>query len=279
MFIKNDDTQLEEVFYDTDDNRFVYEIGQYQLLDIKDIKVGQLVIVNDITEKKKTEEKNIHQQRALSVMQERERVSRELHDGLAQVLGYYNTQAQAIGEYLNQAEYDSARQHLERLILVAQDHHGKIREQIADIRGIPAVNKNFSAALKQHVDIFSKKYNIPVTILFDNKLPQNFPHDEIAIELSKIVQEALSNVQKHAGDCQVSITFQKKQDFVEFRINDTGRGFNPDDIGNNSGYGLDIIHERAASIGASYTIESEPGKGTTIILRMDNKSDPENYNC
>ncbi len=277
--LKSDNYQPEEVVYNLDDNQYIYEIAQYHLLDTKDIKVGQLVIVNDITEKKEAEEKNINQERALSIMQERERVSRELHDGLAQVFGYYNTQAQAIGEYLNRAEYESARQHLENLIIVAQDHHGVIREQIADIRGIAAVNKNFSAALKQHVDIFSKKYNIPVKIFFGSDLPQDFPEEIIAVELSKIAQEALTNIQKHAGDCQVSISFQKKQDFIEFRVNDTGRGFNPTDITDSNGYGLNIIRERAALIGATCTIESKPGKGTTILVKMDDKSDFENNNC
>lgn len=272
------DTSLQEIAYSKDGKLYTYEIAQYKLLDKKENLVGRLVIINDITEKKKAEAENIRQEKALSVMIERERVGRELHDDLAQVFGYYNTQAQAVGEYLKRSEFESARRHLEQLIAVAQAQHGKIRNHITGLRGIASVDVNFSAALKKHIDTFSKQYKIPVEADISHDLPPDFPDEECAVELSKIIQEALNNIQKHAGRCRVSLAFRKKQEFVELRISDTGKGFNPGsaDI---KGYGLEIIRERAASIGASFTIESVPGVGTTIMLNMGEYNNHENSNC
>lgn len=273
----NADNISSEVVYNNNGRQLTYEVTSYPLLDKKNILVGHLIIINDITEKKKAEERNIRQAEAISVMRERERVGRELHDGLAQVFGYYNTQTQAIEEYLKRKEYISARQHLEKLITVAQEQHGEIRSQISGIRGIASVNKNFSSALKKHAETFSEQYNIPVAINFSNNLPQDFPRDDYAVELSKIIQEALNNIQKHAGTCQVNISFAKKQDFIELRINDNGKGFNPAAI--NSGYGLEIMRERASAIDALLEIESEPGEGTTIIIKTGDFIDHENSNC
>ena len=272
------DNLSREVFYRVKGRQFIYEIKNFQLLDKKDNTVGQLIIINDITEKKKTEEQNIRQEKALSVMRERERAGRDLHDGLAQVFGYYNTQAQAVEEYLKRQEYSSARQHLEKLITIARKQHSEIRSQINGIRGISAVNKNFSAALKKHAEAFSEQHLIPVTINFKSNLPDDFPNEECAVELSKIIQEALNNINKHAGSCVASISFEKKQDFIELRIKDTGKGFNPAAV-NSSGYGMEIMRERAAAIGASLAVESEPGKGTTIIVRIGEGHDHENSNC
>jgi PAS domain S-box-containing protein len=272
------DTSLEEITYSKGGKLYTYELAQYKLFDKKENHVGWLVIINDVTEKKKTEAEKVRQEKAISVMSERERVGRELHDGLAQVFGYYNTQAQAIVEYLNRSEFELARQHLEQLITVAREQHGEIRSHITGIRGIAAADKNFSAALKKHVDTFSKQYSIPVEVDISQDLPPGFPDEECAVELSKIIQEALNNIHKHAGRCRVCLSFRKKQDFVELRIRDTGRGFNRGKVGVR-GYGLEIMHERAASIGASLTIESVPGVGTTIMLNMGENNNHENSNC
>jgi len=272
------DNHSREVLYSVKGSQFIYEINYYQLLDKKENAVGKLIIINDVTEKKKTEEQNIRQARALSVMRERERAGRDLHDGLAQVFGYYNTQAQTVEEYLKRKEYAPARQHLEKLITIAREQHSEIRSQINGIRGIAAVNKNFSSALKKHAEAFSEQHLIPVKINFNSNLPDDFPDEECAVEISKIIQEALNNILKHAGNCEASISFDKKQDFVELRIKDTGRGFIPA-VFNNSGYGMEIMRERAAAIGASLAVESEPGKGTTIIVKIGDGNDHENSNC
>jgi len=243
-----------------------YEIKRHPLEDNKSRKAGTLWVIEDITDRQRNLEMIVRQEKTLSVMRERERLGRTLHDGLGQVFGYFNTQGQAVREYMIQGKNDKALQHLSDLIAVSREHHHNVREHISDIRGVSVENKSFSAALKQYAAGFVEKYSIPVEISFDEQIPVNFPHDTAGVELIKIIQEALNNVQKHAGACSVKISFNKKMGFTELSISDDGAGFDPLGYAGKDSYGLSIMRERAAEIGASMAINSQTGKGTDIIL-------------
>ena len=96
--------------------------------------VSLLGISTDMRDRKRLEQELLEQQRALAVLQERERLARELHDSLGQILGYVNTQSQAIRELLSQDQKDKADSYLKRLIEVAQDAHTDIREYILSLQ-------------------------------------------------------------------------------------------------------------------------------------------------
>jgi PAS domain S-box-containing protein len=254
--------------YSHDNKEFVYEIKTHPFNEKREKRAGMLYIINDITEQQKNLDKLIQQQKALSIMRERERLGRELHDGLGQMFGYYSIQAQTVKEYMSQQKYETAMKKLEDLICVSRDTHSDIREYILEIRGIPPRNRSFSAALKHYIATFSEKYDLPVTINFDEDLPDDFPEDAKAIQLLRIIQEALNNIQKHAGKCTANISFSKIEGFVEIKISDTGSGFDRDKQVGSYHYGLSIMQERAKEIGAEIDINSEKGKGTEIILRI-----------
>jgi len=267
------------VTYCNEDKEYVYEIKIHPFNDKREKRAGTLYVINDITDQQKNLEKIIQQQKTLSVMCERERLGRELHDGLGQMFGYYNAQAQTVKEYMIQQKYQTAMKQLEDLICVSRDVHSDIREYILEMRGISPRNRSFSAALKQYVAAFSEKFGIPVTASFDDNLPANFPEEAKAIQLLRIIQEALNNIQKHAGECTANILFIRKEGFVEVSISDTGIGF---DTGKQDGihqYGLSIMQERAAEIGAAIDIYSEKGVGTEIILKMWDGEDNEDCDC
>jgi len=256
------------VTYCNEDKEYVYEIKTHPFNDKRGKRAGTLYILNDITEQQKNLEKLIQQQKTLSVMRERERLGRELHDGLGQMFGYYNAQAQTVKEYMLQQKYQTAMKQLEDLICVSRDIRSDIREYILEMRGISPRNRSFSAALKQYAAALSEKFGIPVTTSFDENLPADFPQDAKAIHLLRIIQEALNNIQKHAGECTANISFSRKEDFVEISVSDNGKGFDSDKQVGSHHYGLSIMQERAAEIGAAIHIHSEKDKGTEITLRI-----------
>ena len=259
--------------------RCIYEVRRHPLNDNYGRRAGTLWVIEDITERQNNLEKLVQQEKTLTVMSERERLARSLHDGLGQVFGYYNTQGQAVKEYLLQQKYPAAIKHLEDLIDVSRNHHLIIREQISDIRGVSFVNKSFTLVLKQYSADYSEKHGIPVKVVFDDSIPASFPDDETAVELLRIIQEALNNVQKHAGACTVEVGFKRKVNFVEVSISDSGAGFNPLEISGSNSYGLSIMRERATEIGATMTLDSEKDKGTEIVFKIWDGEQYEDSNC
>ncbi len=260
--------QQTTIRYEYEDKMFIYELNTLPFKDKKEKRAGTLYMLNDITEQRKNIEEIIQQQKTLSVMNERERLGRELHDGLGQMFGYVNAQAQTVKEYMVQQKNIQAMEKLEDLIRVSRDAHGDIREYILEMRGIAPKNRSFSVTLKQYAINISEKHGISIEIYFDDNLPPNFPDEEKGIQLLKIIQEALNNTRKHAGTCSVTISFITKENAVEIKIADNGKGF---DISKQSGidqYGLSIIRERAEEIGTDIVIQSEIGVGTEIILRL-----------
>jgi len=105
--------------------------------------------------------------------------------------------------------------------------------------------------------------NIPisVTVNGEGKLPA-----DVKVALYRLCQEGLNNIAKHAGASRVDIQLQSETDTVELRIRDDGRGFDPDQTPPGH-YGLSMMHERAAAVGATLSITSQTGHGTEIVIR------------
>lgn len=248
--------------------KYIYEMKTHPLNDKEGEKAGCLIILNDVTEQRENVQKLINQQKTLSVIQERERMGRELHDGLGQVFGYINAQAQTVKEYITQNKNAEGLKHLEELIGVSRNAHGDIREYILEIRGITPRNRSFSAVLKQYAFVFSDKHQIPVSVTFNDDLPEGFPSDDQAVILLKIIQEALNNIRKYAGPCQAEIGFVRDDDTVIVNITDSGVGFDPDIPTVGSHYGLSIMRERAGEMGAELQIVSQKDAGTRVIIKI-----------
>jgi signal transduction histidine kinase len=92
------------------------------------------------------------------------------------------------------------------------------------------------------------------------------PHVEVS--LFRIVQEALQNVVKHAGASRVTVVLRAQEDGVTLVIEDDGRGFDPDTARGPTSYGLSGMHERATLLGATLDVRSQPGDGTSIVIRI-----------
>ncbi|HMQ33026.1 MAG TPA: two-component regulator propeller domain-containing protein, partial [Chloroflexaceae bacterium] len=200
--------------------------------------------------------------RHAAVLEERSRVARELHDAVTQTLFSASLIAEAMPDAL---ERDPAR-----AALGAAELHRLTTGALAEMRALlielrpKALTEASLGKLLQLLGAAQHSRNaIPITVAIVRDCTL-----EPVVQLAcyRIVQEALNNAVKHAAATQVTVCVDCTADEVLLRVSDDGRGF---DRGRAShgGLGLGILQERASEIGAQLTIDSQPGAGTTVILR------------
>ena len=252
-----------------------YESHISPLTDQDGRRIGQVIILHDITEYKKAQAQLLQQQLALAVSEERERIARELHDSLGQVLAYVNTQAQAVGELLSQGQTAMAENYLARLVTVAREAQGDVREYIASVKGATSSRLGFFSTLAQYLQRFGQNYKIHTELTVPEGLAEDALEPAVEVQLVRIIQEALANVRKHAeaGSVRVSLAVEDGQPaghVMQVTVQDDGRGFDPASppAGGEQSFGLSIMRERTQGIGGSLEIRSAPGQGASVIVRV-----------
>lgn len=211
---------------------------------------------------------HLHQQVTnLAVAQERLRIAHEMHDGIAQVLGYVNTKVQAANEYLRRGKSEEATTQLRELAVAAREAYGDVREAIVDLRTLPEPNRSFSDVLTEYVDRWKEQTGISthLTIEGDIAVPAG-----AELQLVRIVQESLTNVRKHSKATTASVSIARRNGALLLTVNDDGVGFNPATRSRSDfpRFGLSTMRERAESIGGTLHVDSTPGQGTTIKLEV-----------
>lgn len=200
-----------------------------------------------------------------SIMSERTRLAREIHDGLAQTLGFLKLQAAQMENFLAAKDTKRLETSLSKTYKVLSDAYLDVRQAIDDLRISPS-SDGLASWLKETSLEFEDNTGLVVNI--KGSSPADDLPLEIQVQLIRIIQEALSNVRKHAQATQAWIDYyQQEQEFL-VEIRDDGRGFHPDEIPGVSKYGLQGMHERSDMIGADLQIISAPEEGTIIKIRV-----------
>lgn len=245
-----------------------YEIILIPLYDKKGHCLGRLAMLHDVTEKLLAQEEFLKQQWQLAVIDERERIGRDLHDNLGQVLGFINMQAQAVSQKLLDEGIDIIQDKLEQLIKVTQNFHGEIREHISSIRTSVIAEKDFITSVRKDITDFEQQTGIYVNLYgLDNTIDKEFD-PIIKVNIRNIIREAMNNIRKHAQARKVELSFQLNDEQMIVSVADDGKGFSVNDEKQESKnkYGLDIMKERAGLIGGYIKIESEINEGSKIML-------------
>lgn len=212
----------------------------------------------------------IRANRDSATVQERERTAREMHDGMAQVLGYINTQTIAVRTLLTRGQFSEARDELTKMEEIVRDLYADVREEVLGLRVVPERKGGLIPSLREYVEHYTEMSGIKVDI---NVAPgTHYPklNSSAKIQLIRIVQEALTNVRKHAKANAAVITFERKEDELCLTIADNGRGFDMDNRspGGRPRFGLQIMKERAEAISGGFVVESSPGKGCRVSVRV-----------
>jgi len=206
----------------------------------------------------------LHAQAAdLAVATERTRISREMHDGLAQVLGYVNTKVQAAEAYMKRGKTDEATEQLRELAIASRQAYGEVRQGIVDLRTLPDPDRPIQDVLRDYVDHWKDQSGIDATITVSEDVKVR---PVVELQLVRIIQEALANVRKHAQAKSVRVEVTRVDGALHATIADDGAGFDPAVKGRTDfpRFGLSTMRERADSVGGSLTIDTAPGKGTTV---------------
>ena len=199
-----------------------------------------------------------------AVLNERTRISREIHDGLAQTLAFLKMEIARMRIHTSKGEVASIDQALQACHKTLSDAYLDARQSIDDLRRAP--DEKLSEWLETAASDFRILTGIAID-LSDIRLNYIFPNN-IKAQLIRIVQEALTNIRKHALADMVSISALEQVGDIILEIKDNGCGFTPEEVNSISRYGLRSMRERAESIGADFQIISSPGIGTSISLKI-----------
>ncbi|MFC2026024.1 GAF domain-containing sensor histidine kinase [Chloroflexota bacterium] len=200
-----------------------------------------------------------------TMMEERIRLAREIHDGIAQTLGFLKLHTAQMRSYFQRGEIDRAHQSVDLCYQTLSDAYLEAREAIDGLRIWPA-DYGLAAWFKQSSQEFEDISGLIVHIDergADSELPP-----EIQAQLIRIVQEALSNIRKHANAEEVWVSCYETSDDLIIEVRDNGSGFSPEDKSGPSQHGLRGMRERAELIGADFQIISHPLDGTIVRLRF-----------
>jgi signal transduction histidine kinase len=209
---------------------------------------------------------HLHRQVAdLAVAQERLHIAHEMHDGIAQILGYVNTKVQAATEYIRRNKTEEGLEQLRQLAEAAREAYSDVRESIVDLRTLPGPARSFHDVLQEYIDRWQEQTGISTQLIVDPDVTLP-PGNEL--QLVRIIQESLTNVRKHSRAKTASVDVRRRDGKLRLAVTDNGVGFSQgtQSRGVFPRFGLSTMRERAESIGATFTIESTPGSGTTVTV-------------
>ncbi len=271
IFVHGDRSGIIELFYleklpSLDDGPFLQE--ERNLLKVIAVQLGQAA------EQMLAESKV----RFMVALEERERIGRELHDDLGQVMGYISVQAQTALQRLENREVDEAYSILAQLRDVARNAFADVRKYILGIRTTKYnPQEDFFAELYQLLDTQKQYSGLVIQVSRPDDWKDIPIAPEVETQLLRIIQEAVTNIRKHAGVASARLTFTETTDEVQVIIADDGRGFDPQQAQNTTAdhepelkskrhFGLAIMRERAAAASGRLEIRSSPEEGTRVIV-------------
>jgi PAS domain S-box-containing protein len=235
-------------------------------------RLQMTAVLRDVTERRKTESalRTVNTQlRELSANlqnvreEERKRFSRELHDDLGQRLTGLKLSLSWMASRMKEgkptafSDVDEMRHQMDAAI-------GSVRRIAAELRPRVMDDLDFRESLTWQTNEFFKHSGIQIEL--DLRAANKVTEDGLATALFRIVQEALTNVVRHAGADKVEVSLQHANGELTLFISDNGRGFDPDSMV--GGVGLVSMRERCGAIGAAFTVSSYPGAGTRIEITV-----------
>lgn len=221
-----------------------------------------ICIVRDLTERIRM--RSFTESALRASEEERSRISRELHDDTAQRLATLLLRLRALSE----ARDDSRRGELSHLLREEiVETADSVRRMARGLRPPELEQLGLTAALQAHARKLEEHENFRLDLRIDPVDP--LLDDRQQLVLYRIIQEATHNARQHSGAARATLDISVEEEVIAITVSDEGTGFEPDEISARSGgLGLIGMRERAAMIGGGLSLDSEPGKGTSIVVRL-----------
>lgn len=201
------------------------------------------------------------QAQELAVLEERQRLARNLHDAINQSLFSAGLIAEVLPR-LWERDQAEARRSLDDLRKLIRGATAEMRALLAELRPSTLTDAELGDLLVLLGNAFTGRTNIPakVTVRGQGVLPA-----EVQVAIYRICQEALNNISKHAAASKVEIELKHEATSLEVIVRDNGQGFDPEQTASGH-YGLSMMRERAEAADAQFSITSQPGHGTQVTI-------------
>ena len=259
-------------FRKTADPADTYYVSSCFKVKQKEKILGRMLIVRDVTEERRTQAELLDTQRRMAVQGEQERMARDLHDDMGQIMGFVNVQTQAINEYLRHGQMEEAQKCLTRLSEVSRQAHDHVRETILEMRGESAKNEWTAATylqkLAQELRLFERNTGIAVRDDFEGVSGLMVWASKPTLQMTKMIREALHNVREHSGATEAAVQFMENGDTLMISVSDNGRGFDTETPTPGGHFGLTFMRERVEEMGGSFSVRSKMGAGTVVAVNL-----------
>ncbi len=205
----------------------------------------------------------------VAALEERERIAREMHDGIAQVVGFLNLKTRVVQQLVAGGRLGQAEAELTQMQKIVQEAYTDIRQSILSLRTATELERGLESAIRDSATDFTEQNSIPVELALAEKEDVSFPA-EAEVQMVRIVQEALANVRKHSRANKVWIRLARRDGEGILTVEDDGIGFDLSQVEGKKRrcFGLETMRERAESVGARLEVVSIPGEGTRIQVRF-----------
>lgn len=238
---------------------------EYSYIPADDGREYLLMSIRNVSDRKRLE-KELRQKEALHyTLQERERLARDLHDGVVQDIAYANMQMKLLLEDSSNVDnFDLAL--LARLSQVLDESYVELRQALYDLtfrvkEDLPTYIQNYLAEYEKRTGLRTHFSMMGTIVPLDSA---------ISSQIAKVLQEALANIRKHAKahNVRVILAYYPGRERVQLKISDDGLGFDVNQRNLSGHYGLKSMKERCSLLDGSMTVESAPGKGTSVFVEV-----------
>ena len=208
----------------------------------------------------------VQSDKQLAIMQERNLIAQGLHDSIAQSLSFLNMQIQMMQKAFKNKDISKVEKNLNFIQQGIQECYDDVRELLLNFR-TRVSKEDFSEAIQSVLERFKQQAKVPVELMTFGDGPSLAPEQQLQIIF--ILQEALSNIRKHAQCSHVKVTFKNKEDFVMV-IEDNGNGFAAETVEQkkNRHVGMSIMQERAKQIHGAIKVTSKMNEGTKVVFSL-----------
>ncbi len=265
-----------------------FDVSLSDLLDRRGLLYGRLVVFRDVSQRfraeqnlayrlaeiqllnenlRRAQDDLITQQRALARLEERQRLGRDMHDSVNQSIHGMMLFSDTLMSLLRNGQTEKAMDVVARMQASGRQALQEIRLMLFETHSRFAAEKRMTLAeaLEERLNMVERRVGIHVSVDMKGdaaSLPQ-----EISENLYWLAIEALNNALKYAHASHLVIKLQMEKTGLVFEVNDNGQGFDPGQV-NSGGVGLRSMQERAALLGGKFNIESSPGQGTSVVVKL-----------
>jgi two-component system sensor histidine kinase DegS len=203
--------------------------------------------------------------------EERRRISRQIHDGPAQVLSNFILQTE-IATRLFDNDPDQARAELENLKEAAATSFAKVRDYIFELRPMMLDDLGLVPTVRRYTEAFREKTGLDIAMLNTGVERRLEPHQEVVI--FRAIQDLLANVRDHAQATQVKVMIDIDEATARAAVEDNGRGFDPEILEAEEAEKLSLnqLEDKIERLGGSMEVDTKPGEGTRISITLHSTS-------